>query len=994
PYFKLEGVSLRVNVRVFIPGGKGSGLYTLYFTQPGQQQTITFRDITPFISPGDKLNIKVEDIAYEFRLIQGLTAKVQVSVIPIDLDNVEKTVTYTTAVKNVAGDPFVIEIPILPSDRIVQSLRANRGCTSVSVNWASPSVPLKGTVKAFDGNTLVATVIENSFKTAHNVIVPNLQSGKTYRFAVDCVNQAGEIFPGGEVTATTAAGLCPERKESAVCNTLTLSNPNAVAGPGYVDFYWNTNQSASTEVMFSPSPDLSLNYIMAVKKVGDVVTQGWVTREGPRQFETNHSIRLAGLEGNTKYYYNLRSWTFTNNDETNNPQDAVGYTGSITTLPTPPPPSVKLRVRSPSEGNISVPDMQVILTKNTDPDFGLSVSTGTTGVSNDIILDPGTTYTFSTQLNSCYEVTSKELVVSATAQGSLGEVVIDVNKFNPRGGVIVSAPSQGISGAVVSGKNSAGANVSTTTTASGYWAFNSGFNPGSYTFTVTKDGYRTTTAAATVNFCGRFIATPVIVTMLPRKYTLNITVKDPTNKALKNATLLVKEGNSTIAQLTTDLKGQAATSGTFSDDNERIFTIDVTPPATTTSNILPIQDSITLTSASTGNITIVCPADRKAPVASQINIAQAGKTKIQVSFKLDDEKGKSSLEYQDPEGKIKTSTWKTGMSSPGSGVSDHIITLSSGLKAGNYRIKVKAKDKWNNIGESEIKEFQLFGDYLWDFKIASQTPSSVTFNWNKYPYPDKFGKYKITVGTKAPVLISDINTTTYTLTNYSSSSTKQVKLTALPSQGTGDLALPATISLPPMTLTASTQQAVQTANTTSQSQQSSQATTANQTQQTQSTQTTQQANTVQATSSAQQTSQVTTVSSSQSAQQVQSAGGTSAKKPALKIDIKKMTIEGEEKGVVPSGIPLMVLVEVYASEGLEDSFSVDLVLKRGQEGQEFTEGIENLKKGLNSFKWDLTDKPEDGSYALSVEIENSELGLKDKSTKLFRVGEKQILKKN
>jgi len=90
----------------------------------------------------------------------------------------------------------------------------------------------------------------------------------------------------------------------------------------------------------------------------------------------------------------------------------------------------------------------------------------------------------------------------------------------------------------------------------------------------------------------------------------------------------------------------------------------------------------------------------------------------------------------------------------------------------------------------------------------------------------------------------------------------------------------------------------------------------------------------------------------------------------------------------------MALVEVEASQDFDSSFSVNLILKKGQEGQEFSEGIEQFKKGLNSFKWDLTDKPEDGSYTLSVEIENEELGLKDKSTKLFRVGEKQIGKKN
>jgi len=794
PYFKLEGIRIQTNIRVYIPGGKGSGLYTLYFDNANQQQTVTFRDITPFINPGDKLTIAVEDIAYEFRLIQGLTAKVQVSVVPFDLDNVEKTVTYTTAVKNVSTDPFKIEIPILPSDSLVQSLRANRGCTSVSVNWASPSVPLKGTVKAYDGNTLVATVIENSFKTAHNVIVPNLQAGKTYRLTVECVNASGQVVPGGEVSATTS-GTCPERKESAICNTLTLSNPTATAGPDYVDFSWDTNQLASTEVMFSPSPDLSLNYIMAVKKVGDVVTQGWVTREGPRQFETHHTLRLSGLEPMTKYYYNLRSWTFINNDETNNPQDAVGSTGNITTLQGVLPPTVKIRVRSPSEGNISVPDIPVILTKNTDLDFHLSVSSGTTGVSNDVVLDKGTTYYLQAQPNACYEGGTAELTVSNTAQGPLSETVININKLSPRVGYVLSDPNHGIAGATVTGKNSAGATVTTTTLQSGAWSVNSGFNPGSYTFTVTKDGYRTTTANATVNSCGRFIALPI--TMVPRNYTLNVTVKNSVNQVVKNASVVIKEGNTTIATLTTDTQGKVTHSGTLNDDNEHTFTIAVTPPTTATSNILPTEDFVTLTSATTRNAIVICPADKKGPVPSQITIAQAGATAIKVTFKLDDEKGKSAVEYLDPQGQTKTTPWKEGMFTPGSGVSDHTVVIQgSSVKPGIYRIKIKTKDKWNNEGGSDIQEFQLFGEGLWNFK-AVQSQSTVNFSWNKFPYAEKFGKYTIAIGTQAPIEITDINMTSYTLNNYAATSVKQAKLTAVASDGSGALAANGVVSLQP-----------------------------------------------------------------------------------------------------------------------------------------------------------------------------------------------------
>lgn len=114
-----------------------------------------------------------------------------------------------------------------------------------------------------------------------------------------------------------------------------------------------------------------------------------------------------------------------------------------------------------------------------------------------------------------------------------------------------------------------------------------------------------------------------------------------------------------------------------------------------------------------------------------------------------------------------------------------------------------------------------------------------------------------------------------------------------------------------------------------------------------------------------------------------------SKKPLPKIDIKKITLEAAEKGVVPSGRPLIVLVEVKASEDFSGPFVVNLELKKGQEKQKFTEGIEKLKQGSNAFKWDLTSKPVDDSYTVSVEIINETLKLKDKSSKTFRVGEKK-----
>jgi hypothetical protein len=108
-----------------------------------------------------------------------------------------------------------------------------------------------------------------------------------------------------------------------------------------------------------------------------------------------------------------------------------------------------------------------------------------------------------------------------------------------------------------------------------------------------------------------------------------------------------------------------------------------------------------------------------------------------------------------------------------------------------------------------------------------------------------------------------------------------------------------------------------------------------------------------------------------------------------KFDIKKVTLEGEEKGMVPPGRPLMVLVEINASEAISGPLAVTLELKKGAEKQKFVEGIEKLQPGANAFKWDLIGKPEEAQYTVSVEITHDGLKIKDKSTKMFRVGEKK-----
>ncbi|HQP09945.1 MAG TPA: fibronectin type III domain-containing protein, partial [Candidatus Omnitrophota bacterium] len=394
PYFSIEGVELQTLLRMYIPGGKGGGTYPLVFTSSGQEQTVTFRDVTPFIDTNDKLVVTVDSMAYRFKLKQGLTPTISIPVYgEIDIDPYEKYVTLATAKRDFTESDYKLEIPLSPSTAVVQGLRVNPGCVSASVNFASPLMPVKATVKTYEGNTLVKTTAENAYKLAHNIIVTDLQKSKSYRFEMTCANAAGETFPGGTISATTKSN-CEPRENSLTCNSTTMSGmtamPVTVLGKYAIDFGWQTNDKASTEVLISPSPDLSANYIAAVQKADGTVTQGWVTQGGERRLEWTHAIRVTDLEPGTKYYYNIVSWTFQDDNPTKNPMNRVGYVGEVTTNPAPPAPTVKVCAQTPMATVSNVP-IEVWKSGATEP--LMVVTTGGNGVTSPVNVDRNTAYT-------------------------------------------------------------------------------------------------------------------------------------------------------------------------------------------------------------------------------------------------------------------------------------------------------------------------------------------------------------------------------------------------------------------------------------------------------------------------------------------------------------------------------------------------------------------------------------------------------------------------
>jgi hypothetical protein len=72
--------------------------------------------------------------------------------------------------------------------------------------------------------------------------------------------------------------------------------------------------------------------------------------------------------------------------------------------------------------------------------------------------------------------------------------------------------------------------------------------------------------------------------------------------------------------------------------------------------------------------------------------------------------------------------------------------------------------------------------------------NSATLNWTKYPYPKDFGKYVITVNSQTPIEVTDINKTSYILSNLVANTAYQVSITAKPKTGTFKLAYPMSVS--------------------------------------------------------------------------------------------------------------------------------------------------------------------------------------------------------
>jgi len=749
PYFSIEGVALRAEARCYIPGGKGSGVYPLSFTASGQEQTINFRDITPFVDPGDVLKVVIDKLVYEFRLRQGLTAVIKLSVVPIDLDTVEKVVTYTQAERAFTESDFKLEIPLSKSDDLIQGLRVHPGYVSASVNWASPNVPLKGTVRTYDGNTLIKTTTESEFKNAHNVIVTDLTPNKSYRFAVECLTPTGLTVQGGEKTATTVSSTFDRKDQEQVdildkygktAATFSLTNASATADYAYIDFSWQTSLAGSTMVLISPSPDLAVNYIACAKKTDGSVSQGWVTRDATMSIGTTHQIRITGLEQGVTYYYNVLSWKYTDDDPTKNPIVAVGKVGQIATkFIAPPQARAKVQYQ-----NQPVPDVPVVVSNVDDASFHMTVMTDATGLTPSVTLEKGKRYKFSVKDHPYYvDATSSMVAVGTSASGPLPDAAIALTSRPSPGGYVYDALSRPLAGATVRLVGRSG--FQTTTDATGHYTF-AGFDfVGPVTVEAGKADYVTKQVAGRVEQHGLvrlFSADHCLLGSAVMN--LDVTVKKLDGAPINGMNVAIREGDTQRGTFTTNAQGKGAFSCNFNDNNAGVHTLTVAVQPGASSKVLATSMDVTVIGGERRSVEINCPEDTQGPVVGAPLITRPNSANLQVAVNTSEE-AVWSVEYTDPKGARQNTAWTTAYARSGS------VSVPLRAGAGVYRLKVRAKDRLNNSSESSEAEYQCFGADQWNLKVAAVDKSTATVTWSKYPTANEFKSYKLSIVELHPV---------------------------------------------------------------------------------------------------------------------------------------------------------------------------------------------------------------------------------------------------
>lgn len=747
PYFKVKGEKLSVVLDYGVPG-RMTGTTALAFASNGETKTIDI-PIPLFTSAGEKVEIKIKSVAYEFKVFQAAGLKLKVSVVTLlDGDLFDPKLVDFTETSELPQQNNVVEIPAQVSTATSPILNYNigRGCTSANARWASPAIPLKGTVTVYQGQsqTSFKTVSENGFGISHGVLISGLNPSTQYRFQLSCVDQNGATYPGGELSATTKeANSCqaPQSQDTATLNdgtTVTLFNPTATSTVNSLTVNWATNVPTSTDAQISLTPDFG-TYVHASKKQSGAVAVGYFdSQKGDRISETNHSITFPDLSPETTYSYEMISYFYSSSGSV---RTTMRHFGTISTQLLPRPiAQINAYLPAAQYGSgsfLNLTGTSVGIRKSGQDTLFKTVNTNNQGQVSDVTLEAGATYIFSIKDHPAYSDTSAELAIPAGSESSYA-VNLPLTKRPSSGGYVYDIHGNPIAGATVTVTSPN--YFQTTTDTNGHYTFDKINTPGNISLKISKTYYVDKNVTGAVTQYGIFSANNCVLDSATA--TVNFEVKKG-DTPLAGAMITISQYGGSMTDSSGKYVFKPQLPASLSSDGVLNLDIQVQPQAST--GLATMTDSVSLSRGAVINMLFRYPPDTQAPFISDIAIQKASDSQINVNFTTDED----SVHWAQLKGStganLNEIPWSTAYTK------NHALTFMASaissnnlFSGGTYKINVKAKDRDGNTSESGFKDFTFVESYNPTLQASNITANSARLSWPRYPQSD-FGSYDIKI---------------------------------------------------------------------------------------------------------------------------------------------------------------------------------------------------------------------------------------------------------
>jgi hypothetical protein len=612
PSWRVAGDKLTVNLRYRVPGRAFSGTVPLFFTASGQEQTVNI-PLPMFVSDSDKLEVLVDQLTYEFRLFQTMKAHATFSsALKIELGDTEKVVRWVRAGKSYPEDEANrLQVPLRALTGQIMDFKARGGFGALQVYYASPNMPVKGTVRVFAGaaTTPVTQVQEANFGVAHSIFVTGLTKSTDYRIELSYVDTAGVVVqhPQPATTRTSAQSAMGSAwgQTNVGSGDTMMGTPTFTATATSMSATWTTTKPSSTELFISPVSDFSL-YIAGIKHVGGGVSSAYCENvPGVKEMVTNHNLTVPGLEPGTTYQVFTRSWHHQDNDPSKAVLDGLAYRTTITTQSVPPPPTTVVRVVDVK--GTGVGGVPVSVAKSGSGLRWVFV-TGADGRTPQVGLEPGGSYAVQVTGAGCYADASANLSVPGGQVGALAETVVTLVPRPAGGGSVVDATGKPLAATVRRLDNGQTANAG----ADGRYTFTGAASP-STPVEATLDGYLSQRTTGSIDACGGYSAPALVLD--PARATLEVRVANGAGQPLPSAAVLVRDpGQASGGQVgSTDAQGRLIHALTMPDRQARPKIVTATcSPAT----LYPSQNAVSVQAGQSIKVDVYCTDAASAPASA------------------------------------------------------------------------------------------------------------------------------------------------------------------------------------------------------------------------------------------------------------------------------------------------------------------------------------------------------------------------------------------